>query len=70
MVGCGLPRTIDDADEVKISYTLAFPDGEILDSGTANIIVGQPRDEIEAFQTLIVGARVDDVLSGTITPEE
>lgn len=70
LVGCGVPRTIDDADEVKVSYTLKFLDGEILDSGTTTITVGQQGEDISAFQTLVVGAQVDDVLSGIITPDE
>ena len=70
LVWCRAPKIVDDADEVKISYTLTFPDGEVFDSGVATVIIGQQGTEIPAFQTLLIGAQVDDVLSWIIGPEE
>ncbi|MDR0651238.1 MAG: hypothetical protein LBG59_07785 [Candidatus Peribacteria bacterium] len=31
LVGCGAPKIIDDADEVNVTYTFTFSDGEIYD---------------------------------------
>jgi FKBP-type peptidyl-prolyl cis-trans isomerase 2 len=70
LVGCGVPRTIDDADEVKLSYILRLPDGVVVDSGTTTIIIGQQGEGLKAFQDIVIGAQVDEVLTGTITPEE
>ena len=54
LVGCGAPRIIDDADEVKISYILRFPDGALFESGTLDMVIGQAKGEIQTFQDVIL----------------
>lgn len=71
LVGCGAPRIIDDADEVEITYILAFNDGTIFDHQTTTVEVGKVADPLYTLLgEAVIGHRVGDSVTGTRTPTQ
>ena len=69
LVWCGAPRIIDDADELTVEYAFFFESGEVHESGTTMLVVGQEEWLFQHFADQFIGASYDASFEGILTPE-